>query len=311
MAIFALNQYLQNVFEEQPDSDEIRLESKDRTFSLFSAYLENYDDNYHLYHLLNNTMLFLIKGEAIVSLDDKNLRLKAGNILFIKKDMKYGIKSSNKAILVKLKFNGSFDFNKLIGELHPQNNKEEVIRDGLLNSLAKEGCIWFKNTAVMPANQLLQKVLIEYLNDDLFTQDIIKADLILALILSLRSVKFVSINGMNKTKFDSNSLDNYLRAHYAHVDLKQAAEYFGFNQNYFSNLVKRETGRTFVKHLDAIRMQVARELLAEPDISLKEIVKRVGYSSRSFFYKKFQQYYHTTPAIMRQELFRQANINLK
>lgn len=58
-------------------------------------------------------------------------------------------------------------------------------------------------------------------------------------------------------------------------------------------------------------MQEARNLLAQPNISLKEIINRVGYSSKSFFYKKFNQYYGETPAAMRERLFRQANINLK
>ncbi|MEB3365089.1 hypothetical protein SDC49_20640 [Lactobacillus sp. R2/2] len=32
-------------------------------------------------------------------------------------------------------------------------------------------------------------------------------------------------------------------------------------------------------------MQEARSLLARPDISVKEIITRVGYSGKSFFYK--------------------------
>ena len=76
-------------------------------------------------------------------------------------------------------------------------------------------------------------------------------------------------------------------------------------------MVQAKTGKSFVDHVGARRMQEARELLAQPDISLKEIISRVGYSSKSFFYKKFNQYYNMTPAAMRKELFRQANINLR
>ncbi len=121
----------------------------------------------------------------------------------------------------------------------------------------------------------------------------------------------VTSAGLNKTKFEGSALDNYIDTHFANITLTQAAKYFGFNPNYFSNMVKRKTGKSFVDHVDERRMQEARNLLAQPDISLKEIIARVGYSSKSFFYKKFNQYYHQTPATMREELFRQANINLK
>ena len=81
--------------------------------------------------------------------------------------------------------------------------------------------------------------------------------------------------------------------------------------HYFSSLVKQKTGKSFVEHVDERRMLEARSLLARPDISVKEIITRVGYSGKSFFYKKFSEYYHETPVQMRAELFRQANINLK
>ena len=46
-------------------------------------------------------------------------------------------------------------------------------------------------------------------------------------------------------------------------------------------------------------------------VSLKEIIETIGYSSKSFFYKKFKHYYGMTPAEMRKRLFREAHINLK
>ncbi|MBA1392461.1 AraC family transcriptional regulator, partial [Lactobacillus sp. XV13L] len=98
---------------------------------------------------------------------------------------------------------------------------------------------------------------------------------------------------------------------YASISLDKTAKHFGFNPKYFSSLVKQKTGKSFVEHVDERRMEEARNLLARPDISVKEIIRRVGYSGKSFFYKKFNEYYHETPVQMRAELFRQANINLK
>ena len=149
------------------------------------------------------------------------------------------------------------------------------------------------------------------LNNDLFATALIQAELTVMLIISIRTQRMATPTNLDKTKFEKKSLDNYIDAHFADVSLADAAKYFGFNPNYFSNMVKAKTGKSFVDHVDERRMQEARELLAQPDISLKEIIGRVGYSSKSFFYKKFNQYYHMTPAAMREELFRQANINLK
>ncbi len=157
----------------------------------------------------------------------------------------------------------------------------------------------------------MQHIIGGYLNNDLFTKALIQAELTTMLIISIRTQRMATPTSLDKTKFEKKTLDNYIDLHFADVSLSDAAKYFGFNPNYFSNMVKAKTGKSFVDHVDDRRMQEARELLAQPDISLREIIGRVGYSSKSFFYKKFNQYYHITPAAMRAELFRQANINLK
>ena len=79
----------------------------------------------------------------------------------------------------------------------------------------------------------------------------------------------------------------------------------------FSTMVKEKTGKSFVEHVDDRRMREARRLLAKPNVSLKDIIETIGYSSKSFFYKKFKHYYGMTPAEMRKRLFREAHINLK
>ena len=158
--------------------------------------------------------------------------------------------------------------------------------------------------------QIMKKIIDEYLNQNLFVENMVLAELSILFVAALRNKDFEKAP-TSAPKFAQTALEQYIDENFADVTLNEAAKHFGLNPNYFSTLVKQKTGKSFVEHVDERRMQEARNLLARPDISVKEIITRVGYNGKSFFYKKFGEYYHETPVQMRAELFRQANINLK
>lgn len=311
MAIFALNSYLRNTLKEQhEDIDELQLKPASEQFKLFTVFLENHNYNVHKHLETVPILLFMYEGSAIIKLKNKSFELAAGNVLLIKAGVLYEVRQKSDSILTKFHFH-NFNFLELFNQLHADNPTETDLQKQIIKRLDKEDFLWMKNTEVMRSVQYIKQMLIEYLNEDLFAQDLARSYLLDMLILSLRTAKFESVIRLEQSKFNPNNLDRYIENHYRDISLDKAAEYFGFNSNYFSNLVKKVTGQSFLEHVDYRRMQEARLLLAQPDVSLEDIIKQVGYSSKSFFYKKFRQYYDTTPAAMRAKIFRQEKINLK
>lgn len=313
MAAVALDQYLASILNSNTDdTNELKLKSGNKNFDLFTIYLENHNTGIHRYGKDVSTILYVVRGAVTVKSNEKTLLLKAGNVLLLIENCEYEIQNqTNDAVLTKLKFKPGFKYHVFFKKFACKDPQEYKVIKKIVNVLEKEHMLWLKNNQVTRPAQVMQNVVNGYLNDEIFVGGLIIAELTILLILSIRARRMVTSAGLNKTKFEGSALDNYIDTHFANITLTQAAKYFGFNPNYFSNMVKRKTGKSFVDHVDERRMQEARNLLAQPDISLKEIIARVGYSSKSFFYKKFNQYYQQTPATMREELFRQANINLK
>ncbi len=63
---------------------------------------------------------------------------------------------------------------------------------------------------------------------------------------------------------------------------------------YFSRFYKEETGVNFIDRLTGIRMDKAKELIADSTLSMKDVARTVGYSDPNYFSKLFKKVVGTT-----------------
>lgn len=80
------------------------------------------------------------------------------------------------------------------------------------------------------------------------------------------------------------------------ITLEEVCEAAGFSASYFSVLFKKETGEGFAKYLTRVRMDEAKRLLRETNLSVAEICEKVGYSDRKHFTHTFHKTAGLNPA---------------
>lgn len=68
-----------------------------------------------------------------------------------------------------------------------------------------------------------------------------------------------------------------------------------YNGEYLNRIVKKYTGKTINEYGQSIFLKEARHMLAETDLSIAEIISRLGFSNHSHFYKLFEKTYSETP----------------
>jgi AraC family transcriptional activator of pobA len=71
---------------------------------------------------------------------------------------------------------------------------------------------------------------------------------------------------------------------------------------HLTTAVRRKTGRTVQQWLTERRMQVARRLLSETDLTVAAISRRVGHPDVSYFIKRFRIEHDATPAPWRRQV---------
>lgn len=77
------------------------------------------------------------------------------------------------------------------------------------------------------------------------------------------------------------------------------AKQLGLSTSHFRHLFKQATGQPFHKYLVAIRLERARQMLVEDNLSVSEIAEAVGFAGLSHFSRAFAARFHTSPSTVR------------
>ena len=88
---------------------------------------------------------------------------------------------------------------------------------------------------------------------------------------------------------------SYMEEHIGDASLEGLAELLRYSTVYTGTLVKELTGMTFCEYLQNYRCGIAAKMLLRTDLSIGEIIDRVGYENKSFFRAKFKEKYGKNP----------------
>jgi len=80
------------------------------------------------------------------------------------------------------------------------------------------------------------------------------------------------------------------------IKLREVADYVGFSQGYFSRLFSKVTGDSFTSYVQKTRMERAKKLLTETNLSVTEIAFQAGFSSIQCFYQTFHKAENCSPS---------------
>lgn len=90
---------------------------------------------------------------------------------------------------------------------------------------------------------------------------------------------------------------DYLEAHYSEeISLENIAEQVNISPQYFSKLIKKNTGFNFIDWLSMLRVKKAKELLTNSNYTVKEVCFMVGYKDPNYFSRIFKKRIGITPS---------------
>ena len=93
----------------------------------------------------------------------------------------------------------------------------------------------------------------------------------------------------------------YMKQNLEHVTLSSLAAAFHVSEGYLSRYLKKETGNTFSRLLQKMRMNRAEELLVNTECNIEKIVELTGYTDQSIFFRNFKAEYGMTPITYRKK----------
>jgi Response regulator containing CheY-like receiver domain and AraC-type DNA-binding domain len=103
------------------------------------------------------------------------------------------------------------------------------------------------------------------------------------------------------------SITTYLRHNFdTKIDFSDLANQFGFSSAYLSKIFKEHTGTTASKYLNEYRINRAKKLLIDTDLTIKAISQKVGFIDPYHFSKNFKAVVGESPEQYRDNI---TNVN--
>ena len=87
------------------------------------------------------------------------------------------------------------------------------------------------------------------------------------------------------------------REYMKNISLEEIADRVGMNYGYLSTLFHQQTGQSFVRYLNSLRLEVAAQMLRDGSIRVNDVAAKVGFQRDSYFIASFKQRFGLTPGV--------------
>ncbi|MDR6880854.1 helix-turn-helix domain-containing protein [Bacillus sp. 3255] len=109
-----------------------------------------------------------------------------------------------------------------------------------------------------------------------------------------------------KRKRQFNSISETLKQiiheqYHTDLTLESCASIMNFSPDYLRQVFRKHIGITFSDYLNAYRLEMAKQMLTETDMTITEVAERLGYKNPQNFIRSFRKTEGTTPGKYREE----------
>lgn len=90
-------------------------------------------------------------------------------------------------------------------------------------------------------------------------------------------------------------VDHYFTHSFQHGSLTELSELLHLSSQQTQRIIKKMYGQSFSERLTMMKMQLAKSLLQETNLSVTQIAEKCGYTGPNGFFVAFKKYYGKTP----------------
>lgn len=241
----------------------------------------------HCRRVLNsNVLIFVLEGTLEITVSGREYSVSEGEFIFLKSGGEhFGTKpSSGNLSYLWVHFKSDSDWECF---------SEEDIRSRKLSYLLPE----YGRAASFQRVSMLFRQLIDFSRqENIYSEKILSyAVSLLIMELTQEAVDTISQYSENISPVVSDASE-WIRSNcHRSISLNEIADEFHYNAEYLSSLFKKETGLSLKSYLIRSRIEVAKNLLANNNLSIKEAAYSSGFNDEKYFMKMFRKYEGITP----------------
>lgn len=232
-------------------------------------------------------IIYVCKGDIINWVDASEIILKQGELCIHNPNARHAIRKMDEQsdFVINILLPPEIFQRSFYATMHQNRQLDEFFHNFALSPDSSSNYMAFHNTSPR-VDTIIELLVEEYLRGAESSRFILESTLVVLFGELIRNIKLEPF---------LQQLVDFVQKHISHVDMALAASHFGYHKNYFPNLVKEHTGRTFLELVTDIRLQKSVTLLLFSEQSVEEISENIGYKSTASFYHHFRKAYGMTP----------------
>ncbi len=238
-------------------------------------------------------IVYVMRGSAVEKVNDGEYDVKRGDLIFINYRSTHTFISDDDFAYINICFKPD-----TVDSLITPENAFALLQLTAFDELRKEnndGMVSFFGNERDEIETLLQSMLSEYRSKNSFRRTVLESymNILLVKILRKTAAEPHSDDRSGTWQEIADYIDQNLGEE---LTLSALAQKCFYNPSYFSRIFKEHFDMSLTEYINRRRIELAKKLLLKETISVEEIAYRVGYPSKSSFYRAFTRLTGTTPA---------------
>jgi AraC family transcriptional regulator, melibiose operon regulatory protein len=244
-------------------------------------------------------LIYVYQGKCTVILQDDVVNISEGGIIIIDKNSPHTVKETSKSdIIIEIKLKHDYLSSEFLSRFTNKSIISKFLIDSLIDSQRANNYLYFPFEERSNIAGIMENIMCEYFEKDVFTEELINTYMFIMFTELIRWNNSLTNSQMDKKKKNDSIVLNFLKyieENYKDCSLTDMSEKYKYHPNYISAVLKKATGKSFTDLLQIQRLNKAAIYLSNSDLPIPVIAEEVGYSSVSFFYKKFNEIFFQTP----------------
>ncbi|WP_161841555.1 AraC family transcriptional regulator [Candidatus Enterococcus huntleyi] len=247
---------------------------------------------------------YIVKGQATLIFENKQVLLKEGMVCFISPTSKHDIEIGNDDFVINI-----FVRNKVLqGILNNQEEEFDLISKFVYNILFSKDLTTNYLLFEAKENQTLLNCVKNIISESYSTSDKYSSKVTLSwlnifICSLLRNFHNFSLYApLDDLQQHAYQILSYIEKNYTTVSLSSLAAHFHYNSSYLSNFIKENIGLSFSQIITNIRMENAKIYLTTTNLSIADIAGGLGYGSVDHFSRTFKKFNNITPSKYRKKI---------
>lgn len=251
-------------------------------------------------------LIFIAEGTCIQYIDDEKYNVEPGDLLFVNYGQTHAFEEGESLRYYNLLYVPEYFSAELI---HSESIYEifaiSIFKEFKDTDKTQSQIVHFKGNEFLYIKRLIEDMVQEFTSKETGYQSVLNGCSRVIFSKILRKLK-----AENSIK-DTDKYNNQIMAEcleyinercFGKITLKEIAERAFYNPSYFSRIFHAYCGKSLSEYIKEKRITEAGRLLENTNLSLTEVMIRVGYSDKKHFLKNFKEIYHQTPTQFRSHI---------